>query len=57
MNVYSNPSFERIKTKSSELIGDTPLLELSRTGSGSRLLLKLNSLIQPAHVKCGWPGR
>ncbi|MEI4481323.1 MULTISPECIES: PLP-dependent cysteine synthase family protein [unclassified Phyllobacterium] len=41
MNVYSNPSFERIKTKSSELIGDTPLLELSRTGSGSRLLLKL----------------
>ncbi|MGY5811259.1 PLP-dependent cysteine synthase family protein [Rhizobium sp. LEGMi198b] len=32
---------ERVVTTCSELIGDTPLLELARTGSGSRLLLKL----------------
>jgi cystathionine beta-synthase len=32
---------ERVFTTSSELIGHTPLYELIRTGSGSRLLLKL----------------
>ncbi|MCK7616032.1 PLP-dependent cysteine synthase family protein [Roseibium sediminicola] len=41
MNVLTNYPLEQIKTKSSELIGNTPLFELARTGSGSRLLLKL----------------
>lgn len=35
---------ERIATTCSELIGGTPLYELARTGSGSRLLLKLEQL-------------
>lgn len=34
-------SVERIATACSELIGGTPMYELARTGSGSRLLLKL----------------
>jgi cystathionine beta-synthase len=34
-------SAKRIATACSELIGTTPLYELARTGSGSRLLLKL----------------
>ncbi|MCJ2131711.1 PLP-dependent cysteine synthase family protein [Methylobacterium sp. E-045] len=34
---------ERIARTSAELIGSTPLLELTRTGSGARLLLKLEN--------------
>lgn len=41
MNILNHTSFDCIKTKASELIGDTPMLELARTGTGSRLLLKL----------------
>ncbi|WP_019202905.1 PLP-dependent cysteine synthase family protein [Tsukamurella sp. 1534] len=33
-----------IVQRASELIGDTPLLELARTGTGTRLLLKLDHL-------------
>jgi len=38
MNTYSN---QLIKTSYSDLIGNTPLFELTRTGTNSRLLLKL----------------
>src|SRR3954454_1933679 len=33
-----------IVQRASDLIGDTPLLELARTGTGTRLLLKLDHL-------------
>lgn len=33
-----------IVQRASELVGDTPLLELARTGTGTRLLLKLDQL-------------
>jgi cystathionine beta-synthase len=35
---------DRIATVGSQLIGNTPLFELARTGAGSRLLLKLEQL-------------
>lgn len=41
MSICANRPVERITTAASDLIGDTPLLEVARTGSGSRLLLKL----------------
>ncbi|MCF1469323.1 cysteine synthase family protein [Agrobacterium vitis] len=41
MNILNRHSFDCIKAKASELIGDTPMLELAKTGTGSRLLLKL----------------
>lgn len=41
MNIRNITPFERIATTGSDLIGDTPLFELARTGSGCRLLLKL----------------
>ncbi|MTH95803.1 PLP-dependent cysteine synthase family protein [Roseibium sp. RKSG952] len=41
MNMHHVFTHSRIKTCCSELIGDTPLYELARTGTDSRLLLKL----------------
>lgn len=41
MNIRNMQIFEQIPSRLSELIGNTPLYELVRTGSGSRLLLKL----------------
>ncbi|OLP54663.1 cysteine synthase [Rhizobium rhizosphaerae] len=41
MNMLTNQPFTAVKTHGSELIGETPLFELARTGSGSRLILKL----------------
>ena len=39
--IASPQLIEQVATSTSELIGHTPLLELVRTGSGARLLLKL----------------
>jgi cystathionine beta-synthase len=41
MNILNSQFSERLAATSSELIGDTPMLALARTGKGSRLLLKL----------------
>lgn len=41
MNMLNSKAFEKVVLTGSELIGDTPMIELSRTGSGSRLILKL----------------
>lgn len=41
MNRHVSQPIERVVTACSDLIGETPLFELARTGSGSRLLLKL----------------
>ncbi|TCM51142.1 cystathionine beta-synthase [Rhizobium sp. PP-F2F-G48] len=41
MNVRNTASFENIASNASDLIGNTPMFELARTGAGSRLLLKL----------------
>lgn len=41
MNILNSKAFEKVVNTGSQLIGDTPMLELARTGSGSRLILKL----------------
>lgn len=41
MNIFNNQTSRRIVSSATELIGNTPMFELACTGSGSRLLLKL----------------
>lgn len=42
MNILNTKAFERVVNFASDLIGDTPMIELARTGNGSRLILKLD---------------
>ncbi|MFK4826130.1 PLP-dependent cysteine synthase family protein [Paenochrobactrum sp. BZR 588] len=44
MNLLNTQILHPIASAASELIGNTPMLELARTGTGSRLLLKLEQI-------------